>query len=181
MKAFLGFFDLLPGIAWALLLAGALALVGVRTVQLSGARVKTSEARLDLANYKTTAAESARIAEHGERAEEARRTGAQRKALDDSAKETAVKATQLATAVADRQRLLGRIAAYSAAARRASEDRTPFPSGAAAGDAIGVLADVLGRCDLRAQRLAEIADARGIAGRACERSYDALTVQVPGL
>ncbi|MFM9424323.1 hypothetical protein RCH10_000751 [Variovorax sp. GrIS 2.14] len=175
MKAFLGLFDVMPGFLWALLLAGALALLGVRAVQISGARAVVAEARLDLANYKTTAAESARIAEHGERAEEARRVGEQRKALNDAAKETDVKTTELATAVADRQRLLGRIAAYSAAARRASEDRTPLPSGASASGAIGVLADVLGRCDLRAQRLAEIADARGIAGRACERSYDALS------
>lgn len=174
MKALLGLFDVLPGFLWALLLAGALALLGVRAVQISGARVATAEARLDLANYKTTAAESARIAEHGERAEEARRVGEQRKALNDAGKETALKATQLATAIADRQRLLGRIATYSAAARRASEDRTAFADSKAASDAIGVLADVLERCDLRAQRLAEIADVRGIAGRACERSYDAL-------
>ncbi|MBC7604204.1 MAG: DUF2514 family protein [Ramlibacter sp.] len=174
MKAFLGAFDLLPGFLWALLLAGAVALLGMRAVQISGARADTAEARLDLANYKTTAAESARIAEHGERAEEARRVGEQRKALNDAAKETAVKATELATAVADRQRMFGRITAYSAAARRASQDRTAFPDGAAAADAIGVLADVLRRCDLRAQRLADIADARGIAGRACESSYDAL-------
>ncbi|MBC7392344.1 MAG: DUF2514 family protein [Variovorax sp.] len=66
------------------------------------------------------------------------------------------------------------MAIYSAVAFRASEDRSAYPDGAAAADAIGVLADVLGRCDLRAQRLAEITDARGIAGRACERSYDAL-------
>jgi hypothetical protein len=42
----------------------------------------------------------------------------------------------------------------------------------AAGDPIGVLADVLGRADERASILAELADRRGIAGQACERLYD---------
>ena len=39
-------------------------------------------------------------------------------------------------------------------------------------DPIGVLADVLGRADERAGVLADLADRRGIAGRACERAYD---------
>ena len=42
-------------------------------------------------------------------------------------------------------------------------------------DATGVLADVLGRCVARVQRLAAIADERGRAGQLCERAYDALT------
>lgn len=47
--------------------------------------------------------------------------------------------------------------------------------GEAAGDAIGVLADVLERADTRARVLAEYADAARTAGQACERAYDALT------
>jgi hypothetical protein len=46
----------------------------------------------------------------------------------------------------------------------------------AAGDAIGVLADVLGRADRRAGILAAYADAAHAAGLKCERDYDALTV-----
>lgn len=45
----------------------------------------------------------------------------------------------------------------------------------AAGDAIGVLTDVLGRCDKRASLLADYADTARIAGLKCERDYDALT------
>ena len=45
----------------------------------------------------------------------------------------------------------------------------------AAGDAIGVLADVLGRADRRAGILASYADAARAAGLKCERDYDALT------
>ncbi|WP_407062105.1 DUF2514 family protein [Burkholderia pyrrocinia] len=46
----------------------------------------------------------------------------------------------------------------------------------AAGDALDLLADVLGRTDEAAGEFARIADERGIAGRQCERSYDALIV-----
>ena len=59
------------------------------------------------------------------------------------------------------------------AAKRA---RCPDPATAglreATDDPIGVLADVLGRADERASILADLADRRGIAGRACERAYD---------
>jgi small-conductance mechanosensitive channel len=46
---------------------------------------------------------------------------------------------------------------------------------AAAGDAIGVLADVLSRADRRAGILAAYADAARAAGLQCERDYSALT------
>lgn len=39
-------------------------------------------------------------------------------------------------------------------------------------DPIGVLAYVLGRADARAGELADVAEQRGIAGRACERAYN---------
>lgn len=45
----------------------------------------------------------------------------------------------------------------------------------AAGDAIGVFADVLGRADRRAGILADIADTARIAGLKCEADYDSLT------
>ena len=47
--------------------------------------------------------------------------------------------------------------------------------GPATGDALDLLADVLGRTDEAAGEFARIADERGIAGRQCERDYDALT------
>ncbi|MCA8240568.1 DUF2514 family protein [Burkholderia sp. AU32262] len=45
----------------------------------------------------------------------------------------------------------------------------------AAGDALDLLADVLGRAGERAGDLAEYADRARIAGQQCERDYDALT------
>ena len=47
--------------------------------------------------------------------------------------------------------------------------------GPATGNALDLLADVLGRTDEAAGEFARIADERGIAGRQCERDYDALT------
>ena len=41
-------------------------------------------------------------------------------------------------------------------------------------DPIGVLAHVLGRADERAGELADVAEQRGIAGRACEREYNSV-------
>ena len=41
-------------------------------------------------------------------------------------------------------------------------------------DPIGVLAYVLGRADERAGELADVAEQRGIAGRACEREYNSI-------
>ena len=63
--------------------------------------------------------------------------------------------------------------------QRYRADGTPSANPAAAGqqppagDAIGVLADVLGRADQRAGELADAADRAHAAGLACERDYDA--------
>lgn len=70
-------------------------------------------------------------------------------------------------------RLQVAVAAAAARARAQCADPGAAELGAPAGDAIGVLAHVLGRADARAGELAELADRRGIAGRACEREYDA--------
>lgn len=68
-----------------------------------------------------------------------------------------------------------RDAAATAASRARAQCADPAAAnlGTPAGDPIGVLADVLGRADARAGELADLADRRYIAGRACEREYDA--------
>jgi septal ring factor EnvC (AmiA/AmiB activator) len=65
-------------------------------------------------------------------------------------------------------------AAHAAAerARAQCENTSASDMGASTGDPIGVLANVLGLADERAGILADIAEQRGIAGRACEREYD---------
>lgn len=44
-----------------------------------------------------------------------------------------------------------------------------------AGDACGVLSELLGAADARLRELARIADERGAAGEACVRAYESLT------
>lgn len=71
--------------------------------------------------------------------------------------------------------------AARAAAERARAQCAAAPAAdlrQAAGDPIGVLADVLGRADARAGELADLADRRYIAGRACERLYDEARAKV---
>jgi hypothetical protein len=62
--------------------------------------------------------------------------------------------------------------------RRAATRTTAHPGAAAvgtsAGDAIGVLADMLGESDRRAGIYAAAADHAHAAGVTCERAYDAL-------
>ncbi|HWH74950.1 MAG TPA: DUF2514 family protein [Methylibium sp.] len=77
-----------------------------------------------------------------------------------------------AAAGAARDRLRQQLDAYVRAARA---DPAAAGGSAPAGDAIGVLADVLGRADARAGELAAAADAARGAGQLCERAYDALS------
>ena len=62
--------------------------------------------------------------------------------------------------------------AAAASARAQCANTAAANLGTPAGDPIGVLAYVLGRAEERAGILADIAEQRGIAGRACERAYD---------
>lgn len=161
---------------WKLLLLGLLvAALGLQTMRIAGAKKETAEARADLADYKTTAAESARLAERAERHEEQRYQTNTRKAIDE-----ALAQTDLARAAAGRadtaaERLSRQLAALRAA-DRARQD--PAVAGRGPGepgpDAIGVLADVLGRADTRAGIVERYADAVRIAGATCERYADGL-------
>lgn len=176
MRAFLAAFDVLPGFLWALLLAGALAFGGVKQIQVGSARTAAAEARADLAEYKATAAESARLAQRAELLKEQRWNSAQRKAIDEAAAETRNAQADLAAARAAGERLRVQAQQFAAAARAASARASALQAGAAAADPLGVLTIVLGRLDARAGVLAENADAGRIAGKLCEASYDALTV-----
>jgi len=179
MKPLLAAFDVIPGALWALLLAGALAFGGVQYLRLGDARLATSEARTDLANYKATAAESARLAERAERAEEARRETLQRKALDEAHFNLEAAQTDAAGARTAGEQLRVQAQRFAAAAREASARAAAAERSAAGADPLGVFVHVLGRIDERAGRLAEIADRARVAGQLCERSYDALTQTAP--
>lgn len=159
-----------------------LALVVVSLLSYGGGRWQQSHA--DGAKYeaeRTKAALSAAVdqakAVDLARAEEQRRTAAQTEIANAAIQDA--KAAQADARIADaaRRELLARATALANAGRRPG-DSGIVGSGQAAGDAAGLLADVLGKIDQRAQDLAEFADAAHIAGQACERSYDALT---PGM
>ena len=72
-------------------------------------------------------------------------------------------------------RELGRVRQGAAdLARRAATDAQRQ----ATANAIGVFADLYGRCDARAGAIAEEADRARLAGAACERAYDAVQQRV---
>jgi len=132
------------------------------------ARADLAQARLDAARAQVKAVDDARI-------EEQRRIAAQTEIANAATKEaeSARADARAAGAVADQLR-----ARVAELARRpaGSGNSAASAGGAAAGDPLGVLADVLSRADQRAGILAEYADAARISGKACERAYDALTV-----
>ncbi|MDN7937453.1 DUF2514 family protein [Burkholderia multivorans] len=107
-----------------------------------------------------------------ERDEYQRRTAAQQENANHAAKERDQARADAAAAASAADGLRKQVAVLVTAARHpAATAGSP-----AAGDALDLLADVLGRADERAGELAKIADERGIAGQQCERDYDALTV-----
>jgi hypothetical protein len=152
---------------WAWPLAGALAWGTWQHLQAADIRAEfeSAKARAAVENFKASERASA---------ETARREAAQRKDLEH--------ANELATAAladADRLRatdgrLRERIAAVVAAAGRG--DTAAGGVVTSAGDPIGMLADVFGRCRERIRALARHADRARIAGQACEADYDALMV-----
>lgn len=83
-----------------------------------------------------------------------------------------------ARADADAQRVRSAAQAAADRARQACTGQATASVGSAAGDPIGVLADVLARADERAGLLADLADRRYIAGRACEVEYETLRKSV---
>ncbi|WP_175663044.1 DUF2514 family protein [Burkholderia ambifaria] len=106
-----------------------------------------------------------------ERNEFRRRLAAQQEIATDAAKERDQAVADAAAADGAAVSLRKQVAALVADVRRAGAST----GGTTAGNALDLLADVLGRTDETAGELARIADERGIAGRQCESDYDALT------
>jgi hypothetical protein len=129
---------------------------------------RLDDIRADTAARQMRAVEAARI-------EERRRTVAQQENAEHAAKDRDQARADASAAAAAADGLRKQLAVYVERARHS----TPSAGSPPAGDAIGVLADVLGSIDDRAGELAKIADERGIAGRQCEADYDALTPSGP--
>lgn len=193
MLGLLAMLKAIPARAWVALAACvalvALAAAGLRHAEATGdaagysrgmavaAKIQATldAERLDWAGERQAAAEGARLAERAARTEEQRRAAALQEALD--AAELVAQRERADRAIADAAagRLRERVQALVAAARYASRNPSPTLGGAPASDPVGVLADVLGRCETRVRFLAGVADERGRAGELCVRAYDALT------
>lgn len=153
---------------WKLLLIAALlALLGLQTVRVSGLKQ-------DAADQRAKVAESIRQAELTQRNEEQRRSEAVTKEATDAQTRIAALEDDLRAARSAADSL--RAAAASAASRARSHPATAATSETTA-DPIGMLTRVLNELDERAGILAETADRSRIAGDACVRSYEALTIK----
>lgn len=170
-------------LAWTLAFGvlGA-AFVGQReitaSVEVRLAEAKTENARLSAAYAQAEANARQQALEH-ERAIAAKEQTLTA-TLETNAKETRrVQATLTADrdrARAAERRLREQLATITSRYRTldaTGADSTPAGKQSPAGDAIGVLAHLLGRADERAGILAAAADAAHAAGAACERDYDA--------
>ena len=140
---------------------------------------KLQAERLEHQNTKTTYAAQVAAAEKQRADEETKRRKAEQElthAQEQHGKEIAALRTDVDRARARAAVESSRVQDAAAAAAQRARAQCPNPRasdlGASAGDPIGVLADVLGRADARAGELADLADQRYLAGRACEREYD---------
>ena len=148
------------------------------SVEVRLAEAKTENARLSAAYAQAEANARQQALEH-ERAIAAKEQTLTA-TLETNAKETRrVQATLTADrdrARAAERRLREQLATITSRYRTldaTGADSTPAGKQSPAGDAIGVLAHLLGRADERAGILAAAADAAHAAGAACERDYDA--------
>ncbi|WP_162575514.1 hypothetical protein [Variovorax sp. PBL-H6] len=100
------------------MLAGALAFGLVKAVQVHDARAAGADTRAELANHKTTIAESERLAARARTLELERINSEQRKAVNDAAKQTRIALGHLPDARSAGDRLRKQIAFGSRPAAR---------------------------------------------------------------
>ncbi|WP_071767363.1 DUF2514 family protein [Burkholderia ubonensis] len=151
-------------LVWPYMLALLLgAAAGVYGDRLISAR-EIADLKADVAKAQAKAVDAART-------EEQRRTAAQLEIAKDASQQRTAALADAFAARAAAGSLQQRVDQLVAAARHP----TPAAGGPAAGDALDLLADVLGSADQRAGELAEYADRARIAGQQCERDYDTLT------
>lgn len=163
------------GYALVFVIGALLAGAGAWNWQANGYERQLSERGRELAGLRERRAEDVATAVKAARLEEQRRTAAQTEIANDAIQKARAAQADALAADAARRELLARVTALANASRRPG-DSDAVGGGAAARDPLVLLADVFGRVDQRAGELAQYADAARIAGQACERSYDALTV-----
>ena len=161
---------LVPG--WAWWVVALVVVAGGQQVRVMSAQSVASKAQADFADYRAEVSERDRRAALYVIQENQRRQAATEEADAQAQEQLASARTDAERAGSALERLQQRLAAAEQRSRYAGNAITAQLSQAAE-DAARVRADVLGRVGEAAQLYAGVADDRGIAGTACEKSYDA--------
>jgi len=149
---------------WPAVGAAILAVLAAQQLRIEHLKTEHAQTLATLAQKAQVAAQAAATAERAARTTERSIRDEQAENARKAAARLAVLAAAADRERASRERLRRDLAAYVARARAVPRDSA---------DAIGVLADVLGRADARAGVLAAFADRAHAAGLACEADYDA--------
>ena len=169
-----------PWMAWAAAVAAMAALLGLQTVRLADERADHQTTKADYNQRVANAEKAGRQAVEDARAEEQRRTAAVQEIANEAQKELDVARSDADAARSAGERLRDRIAQLTAACRAAASNPDAANAGAPAEVPADLLADVQRRLDEAADGIAGFADKSAAAGKACERSYDALTTRPAG-
>ena len=162
---------LVPG--WAYWLLALAVVAGGQQIRVLWAQSDAAQAQADLADYRTEVSERDRRAALFVIQENQRRQAATEKADAEAQEQLAAARTDAERAGSALERLQQRLAAAEQRSRDAGNAITAQLSQAAEGTA-RVRADLLGRVGEAAQLYARVADERGVAGAACERTYDSV-------
>lgn len=153
-------------------------LCGLQTVRLAHANTETAQAREALAQAVADAQAAARLELERLREQAHTQSTKQQEAID-AATIDAERARAAADAAGRAGDGLRRHAAGLARDCQTQPGAAPASASAPASATGDLLADMLGRIDAAAGELAEYADRARIAGLACERVHDSLTVEPP--
>lgn len=158
---------------WSYWVLALVLVAGGQQIRVLSAQSVASKAQTDLANYRTEVSERDRRAALYVIQENQRRQAATEKADAEAREQLVAARTDAERAGSALERLKLRLAAAEQRSRDAGNAITA-QLGQTAEDAARVRADVLGRVGEAAQLYAAVADDRGIAGTACEKSYEAV-------
>lgn len=161
------------------LLLAALAAAGVQTYRLAGEQGAHARTQRDHAQQLGALERAAGEAVAAARAEDSRRFTALWGILNETQADRDRARADAADAADAGVSLRRRIAALTAGCRALASDPAPAGSSPPADASADLLADVQRRLDEAADGIAQHADAARIAGRGCERAYDALTQARP--
>ena len=142
--------------------------------QIDGLEHRLEAEKLGRLADRSIASEETAVAALENRAKDQTRAKAHEEIINVAIEKTEAAASAVVAAHDASDRLRARVAAVTAAGRVAACNPAAAGASAPAADPIGMLADVLGRADARAGKLAEYADRARIAGDACVSAYESL-------